>query len=172
MPIRLIITIVMLITAIILGFTLTWPKFQDFQRVQGEVQQKKAELDSKTAYYSRIKELGEKLEKYEDVLSQMDLALPRSYSTPALFYYLQQLAGQNGVVLGSLNLEGVSGEKVKEIGVGLEVSGSYSSVKNFISALENSAKFFKIKSIGFSSSEGEKGAESFSVDLGITTYSY
>lgn len=165
------IIIIILIIALAGGFFLVWPKFQNYHQLLLKMEQKETELNSKTEYYFAIKDIWGKLEKYEDVLSRVDSAIPKNYSTPALFYYLQQVAGQAGVVLGDLNLGGVSGDKVKEIDVNLRVSGSYSSLQKFIFLLENSARFFKIKSIGLSSASSEKG-NSFSFDLAITTYSY
>lgn len=168
MSARLIIITVIFTAVLVAGFVLVWPKYQDFQSVLSKLQQKEAELNSKTAYYSKIKEIWERLEKYEDVLAKIDSAFPNNYSIPVLFNYLQKTTGETGLVLENLTFEGVTGDKVKEISIRLEVSGDYSSFKNFLSAIENSARFFKVKSISFSSSKEGK----FSFDLGIATYSY
>ncbi len=136
MPIRPILIIVMLIIALVLGVTLVWPKFQDFKQVRAEVEQKEAELNSKTEYYFIIQEIWGRLEGYADVLTQIDAALQKGYSIPALFNYLQQTAGQTGLILEDLTFKGVSGDKVKEISINLRVSGSYSAFQNFISYIQ------------------------------------
>jgi len=169
MPPRLIISIIMSITALVLGFFLVWPKYQYFQQRQTEVEQKEIELSSKTEYYSKFREIWGRLEKYQDSLSRVDEAIPETYSLPALFYYLQQTAGQAGLVVEGIIFNGVSGEEIKEISVSVQASGRYSSLQDFLSALENSVRFFNVKSISFSS-PGEE--EIFSFDLGIATYSY
>ena len=170
MSLRLIIIIVILVVASLLGVVLVWPKYQDFQQVQLRVKQKEAELGSKTAYYSKIQEIWGRLEEYEDVLSKIDSALPEDYSTPVLFNYLQKTTGGTGLILESLTFDGLTGDRIKEINVNLEALGSYSSLKSFLSALENSARIFKVKSFSFSSPE--KSKESFSFELGISAYSY
>ena len=145
----------MFLTALFFGFFLVWPEYQDFQQSQTEVKQKEAVLKSITARYSKINEINEKLEEYSDVLAGIEASL-KNYSVPVLFNYLHQTAGEGG-------------EGLKETNINLQVSGSYSSLESFLYALENSAKFFKIKSINFSSPDKESD---FSFNLGIATYSY
>lgn len=168
MPIRLIIVIIMLISTIIVGIFLLWPKFQDFQQVKYDIEQKESELSSKTAYYSKIRGIWSRLEEYNDVLLRIDAAFPSAYSVPALFYYLQKTAGESGLILEDLSLGRVSGEKIKGMDVSLKISGSYSSLNAFLSALENSERFFMVKNISFSSPEDGL----FSFDLAITAHSY
>jgi len=167
MPTRFII-IIMFLTALFFGFFLVWPEYQDFQQSQTEVKQKEAVLKSITARYSKINEINEKLEEYSDVLAGIEASL-KNYSVPVLFNYLHQTAGESGLLLQDLVFEGAGGEGLKETNINLQVSGSYSSLESFLYALENSAKFFKIKSINFSSPDKESD---FSFNLGIATYSY
>lgn len=168
MPTRLIILIVMLVAVLTAGFTLVWPKYHDFQLAILTLKQKEAELNSKTAYYSKIKEIWGELEKYEDVLVKIDSAIPSSSSIPVLFNYLQKTSGETGLILENLTFGEIAGDKVKEISIHLQIVGDYSSFKNFLSAIENSARFFEVKSISLSSS----GKGKFSFNLEITTYSY
>ncbi|MBI2626168.1 MAG: type 4a pilus biogenesis protein PilO [Candidatus Nealsonbacteria bacterium] len=170
MPRRLMIIIIMLIAALILGFFFVWPEYQDFQLIQTESAQKKTELDSKADYYDYFKKTWEGLEKYKDALSKVDNAIPQTYSLPSLFNYLQETAGESGLVLEDLNFRGIAGENTKEISFGLQVSGSYNSFKSLLSSLENSIRIFKVKSVSFSSPK--KGEKSFSFDLEVATYSY
>lgn len=167
---RLIIIIVMFAAALFLGFFFVWPEYQDFQQIQAELSQKKIELDSKKDYYDQFRKIWEEFEKYKGSLSRVDNAIPQTYSLPALFYYFQKTAGESGLLLESLSFQGVTGEEIKEISFGLEVSGSYASLKSFFSALENSSRIFKVKSVIFSSPEEDE--KSFSFNLEIATYSY
>lgn len=160
----------MLVITLALGFFLVWPKFQDFQQLQGELEQKEVELDSKTAYYSEIKKIQDRLEGYQDSLLQIENAVSKSYSLPVIFNYLQVLSGQTGLILEDLTFGGVSGQDLQEISFNLKVSGSYSSFNSFLSALESSARLFNVKSIHFSYPEG--GRKAFSFDITVATYSY
>ena len=166
---RLLITIAILTSAFILGLILVWPKYQDFQLVRLKLEQKESELNSKTAYYSKIKNIWGRLADNTDALVKIDSALPQSYSIPVLFNYLQQTANETGLIVENLAFgEAIQG-KFKEITVRLEAKGAYFSFKNFFSAIESSERFFIVKSIDLSSPEKEK---IISFTLEISAYSY
>ena len=170
MPRSFIIIITILATALAFGFFLTWPKYQDFRQISLELEQKKAELESKTAYYAEVKDIWSKLEGYDDALAKIDLAVTKTYSAPVLLNYFQQTTNETGLLLENLTLGSVAAiGKVKEISFNLGASGSYSAFKSFLSALENSERLFKVKSIKLSSPEKEEGP---SFNLDISTYSY
>ena len=107
MTTRLIIIILMFAGALVGGFILVLPKYQDFTHLQSMLIQKEKELSSKTAYYSKIQEIWVELEKYQDVLAKIDSAVPNDFSIPVLFDYLQNTAGETGLVLENLTFEGV-----------------------------------------------------------------
>lgn len=161
-----------IIGALLAGsFIFVLPKYRDFKDVILKFQQKEAELNSKMAYYSEINKTWRDFEKYEDVLAKVDSAVPRSYSLPAMFNYLQKTAGETGLVLENLaSSDLVNSSDIKEIGINLQMSGDYPSFKNFLSALENSERFFSVKSARLSSPKGKDGK--FTFNLGISTYSY
>ena len=167
----LIIIFAMVATVLAVGFFLAWPKYQQIQQLKEEISMKEEELNSKTDYYSQIKKINSRLEEYQDSLSQVEQAISKSYSLPATFDYLQKVSGESGLILEDLSLESLNAQGIlKEINLNLRVSGAYSSFKNFLSALENSARLFNIKNISFSSSE--KTGQPFSFNLTIATYSY
>ncbi|MDO8559240.1 MAG: type 4a pilus biogenesis protein PilO [bacterium] len=168
MSTRLIIIIVMLGTALAMGFILVWPKYNDFHSAVLTLKQKEAELNSKMAYYSNIKEAWGELEKYEDAIAKIDSAIPDYSSMPVLFNYFQKTSGETGLILEGLTFGEPAGDKIKETSIQLQVTGDYSSFKNFLSAVGNSARFFEVKNIGLSSS----GKGKLSFNLEITTYSY
>ena len=166
---RLIISIAILASAFLFGFFLTWPKYQDFQGVRSELGQKEEELSSKTAYYSKINGVWEKLKSHEDSLAKISAFVPQGYSIPVLFNYFQRTAGETGLIIEGLTFGGAVGDKVKEVNINFKASGDYPSLKNFLSAIENSERLFKIKNISLSSSDNEK---KFSFSMEISTYSY
>lgn len=168
MSTRLTIIIVIITVALAVGFILVWPKYNDFHSAVLTLQQKEAELNSKTAYYSNIKEAWGELEKYDDAIAKIYSAVPNYSSIPVLFNYLQKTSGEAGLILENLTFGEPAGDKIKEISIQLKVTGDYSSFKNFLFAIENSARFFGVKNIGLSSS----GKAKLSFNLEITTYSY
>lgn len=169
MSARLIIVIMALAASLPAGFFLTWPEYRKFSQFQADLEQKKEELDSKTSYYAEIANLWTRLEEHQESLLKIDGAISDSYSLPALFNYLQQIAGGTGLILEDLSFAGVTGEAIKEISFNLEVSGSYASFKNFLKALEESNRFFNVKSVNFAS---PKTGQIFSFKMTVATYSY
>jgi len=92
---------------------------------------------------------------------------------PAFYNFIQRASSQSGLVLGAISPFSVSssGEplNVKEIGTGFSLSGSYTAFKNFLSALERSARMIEVESISLSSPV--KGGL-FNFNLSIKMHSY
>ena len=156
-----------LVLTLILGLILTWPKYQTFQTLQLNIKIKEAEFQSKQAYFSEIKEISEQLEEHTDALGKISSALPENPSLPSLFNFLQLSAAQTGLVLGEIILGGVS---QGEILVTTRVIGDYPDFKNFLLALENSARMIEVEGVAFASPQ--KPTESFTFVVQIKTYSY
>ena len=174
---RLVIIVVLLLISLSLGVVLVWPKYQDFQVRQSEIQQKEEELNSRSEYFSKIRDISAELDQYEDNLAKISTALPNEVSLPPLFDYFQQVSAQTGLVMENIEFAMVQPSeeekepaKFKKIDVSLELSGSYPALKAFLSAVEKSARFFEVKTINFSSPKESK--EAFSFDLDIVANSY
>ncbi|OGZ90869.1 MAG: hypothetical protein A2510_03795 [Candidatus Staskawiczbacteria bacterium RIFOXYD12_FULL_37_10] len=70
---------------------------------------------------------------------------------------------------------------MNEIGFSLNMTGSYSSLENFIVSLEKSARLFEVKNISFGASAASQGAEQsqqfqmqeiYNFNLEVLTHSY
>lgn len=181
---RLIIIVISLVLAVVLGLTLTWPKYQNLNSIQANIERQENELQSKTAYFSQIKDISEELVEYEDELSKISSALPLSLSLPSLFYFLQKTASETGLILKDITLIGVDVPKVgtgaekqqlsraKEIRVNLTLAGSYTSIKDFLLAVEKSAKLIEVSSLSFLAEEKEESEGIFTFKVDVKTYSY
>jgi Tfp pilus assembly protein PilO len=163
--------------AILFGLGLVWPKYQAFSNLQAEIEARNKELESKRDYFSQVEKISQDLKIYEAQLAKISSALPPDPSLPALFNFLQKSASQSGLILEKISLGGIVAQKkdekpgvIKEIMVNMELSGSYESFKNFLSAMEKSARLIEVESISFSSPE-EPG-DPFSFELSIKTQSY
>ncbi len=164
---KLIIISVCLALALILGLTLTWPKYQAFQILQLNIKAKESELQSKQEYFSEVKEISKQLEEHADALAKISSALPENPSLPSLFNFLQSSASQTGLVLGEITLGGVS---QGEILVTTRLVGDYPDFKKFLLALENSARIIEVEGVTFESPQ--KPTESFTFVVQIKTHSY
>lgn len=162
-----IIIAVCLVLALMIGLLLTWPKYQSQQILQTNVEVKTSELQSKEEYFSQVKQIAEELEKYSEPLAKISSALPETPSLPSLFNFLQTTASQTGLVLEEIILGGVSQGEVR---VACQVVGSYSDFKNFLLALENSARLIEVEEISFESPE--EAGELFKFTVQIKTHSY
>ena len=156
-----------LVLALVLGFTLTWPKYQSFQVLRSNVEVKKEELQSKEEYFSQIKEISGELEKYTEALAKIASALPETPDLPALFNFLQSSASQTGLILEKIRLTSLA---EGEIRVSCELLGEYTAFKNFLLALEKSARMIEIEEITFESPE--EFGEPFQFTVKIKTQFY
>ena len=155
---------------IILLVFLVYPKYQELMAVTAQIKLKDIELQSKEKYLSNLIELSEEFKKYEEQLAFVDSVLPQEPSLPPLFHFLQKTATQSGLILkGTSSTYLPSLEDLKETTITLEMTGYYSSLKEFLSTIEKSARMIETESISFSTPEKE---ETFSFDLTIKVYSY
>lgn len=168
----IIITICFLLV-LILGIGLLLPRYQDLKGIQKTVEEKKAEVQYKEKYFAEIGEIKTELEKYETELSKIDSALPQNSSLPSIFNFLQEASSQSGLVLKGISPFTVfsvgKDSNLKETKFNLQLSGDYSSFKNFLSTLEKSARMIEVENISFSLPiEGEL----FTFNIRVKIYSY
>jgi Tfp pilus assembly protein PilO len=157
-----------ILISVLLFFLFISPKQTSLSILNSQLLQKKHEFETSERYFQEISKTSEKLKNYQEEISKIDSALPEDPSIPSLFNFLQKSSSQSGLLLeniGSitLNEEG----KPKKWTTTLKLKGDYSSLKNFISILERSARLIKIDKISLL---GE--GESLSFDLTISFFSY
>jgi Tfp pilus assembly protein PilO len=171
---RLILTIVCFAVALSLGFGVLLPKYQRFELSQTGIEKKDIELQYKEEKISQLRTISGELKENQESLSKILTALPTTPSVPSLFNFLQRTSSETGLVLESIDLSGIvpleESSELKAIQIKLQVVGSYSAFKDFLSALENSARIFEVKSISFSAPR--EGGKSFSFSLSIIAHSY
>jgi len=156
-----------LVLALVIGLTLTWPKYQGLRVLQQNTEVKEEELQSREEYFSQIQEISIELEKHTDALSKIASALPETPSLPSLFNFLQLSASQTGLILEKITLAGL---EEGEIRVSCQLVGAYPSFKNFLLALEKSARLIETERIAFESPE--EFGELFQFTVEIKTHSY
>ncbi len=168
-----IIIAVSLILALILGLILCLPKYQSWRNLLSEIKVKEIEFQTREEYYSQIREIERKLSEHKEALAKIASALPPDPSLPALFDFLYLTVARSGLVLEDITLERIDlpeEERIKEIYVNLELSGSYSSLKDFLLALERTARLIEVRTISFDSPEDPE--EPFSFKIKVKTQSY
>lgn len=171
----------------LIGLFLIWPKYQKLSTLKLEIESKETELRYVEEYFAKLNKLSQELKEYESQLSKIDFALPSDSSSTviSLINFIQRASSQNGLIVKNLKSFSISLPKspaptpgspqtqppsrIKEISLDFETSGSYFALKNFLNALEKSAKIIEVENVSFSTKEKE---ETPSFDLKIKTYSY
>ena len=171
---RLTLTIVCFAVTLGLGIGVLLPKYQRFELSQTGIEKKDIELQYKEEKISQLRTISGELKENQESLSKILTALPTTPSVPSMFNFLQRTSSETGLVLESIGLSGIvtleESSELKAIQIKLQVVGSYSAFKDFLSALENSARIFEVKSISFSAPK--EGGKSFSFNLSIIAHSY
>lgn len=172
-----IIIIGILILLIIGGYFLWWPKYQEFRNKRLEIEGKEADIRQKQEYFSKLEGFSNKLSEYTDEIVKVNSALPDDPSVAALFIFFQKISSENGLILENTDLGrlfspealGVFDEEIKKMPFSVSVSGSYSALKNFLSAIYRNTRLVEVNSITFSYPE-EGGL--FTFDLALETYTH
>lgn len=187
---RPIVIVLLLVIIISLFFFLILPKHYEFKILQQKTVEKEAEFKAKSEYYFRIEDLFEDLKRREEQLIKIDTAISAKPDFSSLLHFLQKVADERGVILTSLNFEKSSPLKIKKVAVAGEVPeikeeetgiqenlfnfnimGTYSAFKNFLSALESSARLIEVESISLSSVTPDEETEIKSFEFKIKVYS-
>ena len=176
---KLLFSIIFLGAAFIFGSVFCLPEFQEMRSAQSQLELKTKELEQKKSYYQEIDILSEKLEQYPDELDVIDFALPDDFSLPFLFDFFEKIASKNGLFLKNINQTsgGRSGavggsaagngavSSIQDSSTNLSLSGTYSSFKNFLFAIEKSARLVEVEKVSFSL---PKNAAEASLDFNVT----
>ena len=161
------------ILAVAFSSVLIWPKYRDLQTVELQIKAKKAEYEAREKYFSELYSVSEKLKGYEAELAKIDSALPKDPSMPSLLNFLQGATAQAGLTLDTMTPAGISpGSEtgLKTITLSMQVSGSYSSFKDFLLILERSSRLLNVESISFASPQSADKPFSFSLTLKTNSY--
>jgi Tfp pilus assembly protein PilO len=161
-------SIFFLLISALLFFLFISPTKTSLSILNSELSQKRQEFETSDKYFQEVLKTSEKLKNYQEEISKIDSALPDDPSIPPLFNFLQKSSSQSGLLLENLGSISVKEEgKLKKWTTNLRLKGDYSSLKNFISTLERSARLIRIEKISLSS-EGETP----SYNLTISFFSY
>ncbi len=159
--------------SLIMGAVILWPRFQDLREIQAEMGRVSGELQYQEQYFSQLADIQEQFKNYEEKLSKINSALPNDPSLASLFNFLQKASSQSGLILKGISPFTASysegNPSLRKTQFSLELSGSYPSFKEFLSAIEKSARLIEVENISFST---PKEGDTFTFNLRIKVYSY
>ena len=171
---KTLISIVFIALALIFGTIFVLPNYQELDLLWQSIKRQEEEIAKRKEYFQDLRNTAEELKNYQEQLAKIDSALPPDTDLPALFDFLQKTASQSGLFLKSISHSAAQPSSEitgpEETTVSLSLSGSYPSLKEFISDyLEVTSRLIEVESISFSSSP-EEGPREF--NLTIKVYSY
>jgi|GEM_PF-4083886 len=155
----------------LIGYFLIWPAYQQFTTVQSEIVSVQERIQTADDNVAELKKTSERLKEYESQIKILDSALPAKFYLPHLHYFFEEICPKYGLILDSMsaNLNPLSDlSNIKEIPITLSLSGSYSSLKEFVAYLENSVRFFALQNVSLSGSDLPE--EPFSLNLSLKTF--
>lgn len=159
-------------------FFAAWPEYQDLREAMAYVDVKEDDLQNMINYNQTMEAMVTSLETdYKEQTEKIEKAIPDDHYMPSFFSELRRISYRTGVRIESLgefsqaSLE--EREKIQEIETTFEVKGSYSNFKNFIDALQRSARVVEVESISIEGvSEDMDEQASLTYNIQILTYSH
>jgi Tfp pilus assembly protein PilO len=159
--------------AVIAGFFLVWPKYEDLVSANSEIEIIKERMEKRDDYLDELRGTSRKLDDYEEELKLVDAALYNDPWLPHLYDYFIKLAAKKGV-----NIEGINSNVLtkgedsnfREIFLSLEVNGDYLSFKNFLAGIESSSRIFDIQNINLDGRVEDSELMKFSLNLITRSY--
>jgi len=158
--------------AVSIGTLFSWPAWQDYQIARSQVKDRELELSNRETYFQDLRQASDTLEEYPAELAKVEAAIPDNPKLPSLYDFLQQEAAFSGLSLGSISAvieQGERTQEVKVIPVTLELVGSYSAMKEFLSRLLVSSRFSSLQSLNIA---GSTQPGTFIATVQLHAYSY
>lgn len=167
---------------------LVQPKYQAFKQLKAQERFQQTQVENRERFFAQLEEISQRFEGYGEALDKINSALPSSPQMSLLLNFLNKTAEKNGLLLkeiGPVTTSKLSpqeiekirgketaqgGKELKETRVSLEILGDYPSFKNFLAALEKSARLIEIENVKFNTLK--TGAGLFRFNLQIKVYSY
>ncbi|MFA6974328.1 MAG: type 4a pilus biogenesis protein PilO [Parcubacteria group bacterium] len=154
---------VIIFIIVLLMYFFVVPKYNEFKDFQVKLSKAEAEYNGKFAYYSDVSRIFREMEDRKESLEKIENAIPAKSQLADLIYFFQQKGIESGLVVKNILLNKVSPitseSNIKEIVFSLDIMGSYQSLKNFLSSLENSSRLFEVGNISFGSQQSNQLSE-------------
>lgn len=163
---------ILLFVGVAAGIFFTWPKYQTFQRLSVELKERQQELENQEVYFADLARVKADLAGFEEQLLKVEAALPSNAELPALYDFLQTSAAFSGMSLRNISStveNQAESLKMRTIPVTLEVTGSWSGVKELLSRLKTASRMVSLQSLSLS---GSQDPGRLSVTLQLSGYSY
>lgn len=188
---KIIISLISLALSLVLIFVFGFSQWSSIKIFRTELAQKKQLINEIKELLTKVGEIEQEYQEVADEAQKIFVGLPQEKDTAYLLVHFETLASQNGLLMESINfgqiikkeeqqaLQQQSDQSAKilsnspSFSVNLNMIGSYDAFKNYLAAIESSARLMDINSINFivrSQSELSAALDIFEFNLGINVY--
>lgn len=124
-----------LVAAILISIVFVWPKFKDMARLEAELKNIQSTNESLKKTNEYVQNLGSRLD--ENKLSEVKIAMPKTYDLGLILAGLEKTAFEAGVVFDSYSFEGGT------IGINDKPSGVFKQHKLQVTMVGGSEKLIR-----------------------------
>lgn len=167
------------------------PVWGDVSVLRNEVSLKKTSIELEKKIIEKLNSINQVLDTQKSNVERLEQAIPSSEFKPELISIMEGLANQNGLSLISVSIEqpSTSGsanrkgsiapkDSISKLSVSIAASGTYSSFKSWLEAVQKSLRILDVSKITFSISKRKtvEGQEipniDPAIDYGVTMNTY
>ena len=150
------------------------PVWSGFRAEAKEVALKKQTITLEKQVIDKLNSVNQVLDSQKDNVARLEQAIPSEELKPELLSIMENLANQNGLALATIEVnaptgdagsraasrtnETISASSLKTLEITLQVSGTYSSFKSWLEAIEKNLRISDVSNISFAVGE-KKSAE-------------
>ncbi len=147
---------IIFILTIMLVFLFVLPQYQRSNALDAILFQKQVDYNSESAYYANIANLTSSVQSRQDALGKINSALPAPFSIAPLIYFFKKEGDASGLVVQSVVFSQIQpyaiGSQINTVDFKVNLLGNYQGLKNFLAALDDSARLFEVNSLTFTAS--------------------
>ncbi|PJE50534.1 MAG: hypothetical protein COV29_03965 [Candidatus Yanofskybacteria bacterium CG10_big_fil_rev_8_21_14_0_10_36_16] len=152
-------------------FVLVLPQYDSIKTLWGEIASRQEILDERREALQSVTALGRQIRNSEE-LERLELLVPTSAKTEEIISSLDNIAAQSGLTMNSLTVAGTTNNTkrggssgYKNVLIDISLNGSYNSLLNFLSLIEQNLRVYDINEISMTTDRG-----SFLINLTINAY--
>ncbi len=170
-----------LIIVFILVYFLILPDYQAVKEIRAKIKQTKILISQEGILKERFSNLANKYQERKDDFTKLNEIMPEEREYLLLLVQFRNLASEQGVIQSGLSIGGIQaasgGEKTNlgKVPISLNITGSYSSIKSYLRALESNLRLTDVTNLSFSPTQREKapteGVSIYSLGIQANVYS-
>lgn len=156
-------SVIFIILFLVIWFVLI-PVWSDVSALRKEVSLKKTSIELEKKIIEKLNSINEVLDTQKSNVERLEQAIPSLEFKPELISIMESLANQNGLSLTSVGIElssesagsvsnrkgsAVSKDSISKLSVNIVASGTYSSFKSWLEAVQKSLRILDISKITF-----------------------